>query len=65
MSKKVTKKPAVTVASFMRDLIRKGKTNEQIFSAAKRKFGIGEEKKHYPAWYRAQLKRKARGWKGA
>ncbi len=54
---KSTKKPVVTVASFMRDLISKGKTNEQVFAAAKKKFRIGDEKKHYPGWYRAQLKR--------
>lgn len=55
-----TKKPTkarVTVASFMRDLISKGKTNEQVFAAAQKRFGIGDEKKHYPGWYRAQLKR--------
>lgn len=67
MSKK-TKKPTkarVTVASFMRDLISKGKTNEEVFAAAKRRFGIGDEKKHYPGWYRSQLKRAKRSRKAA
>lgn len=54
---KPAKEKAETVASFMRRLITEGKTNEEVFTAAVAKFGIGEEKKHYPSWYRCQLRR--------
>jgi hypothetical protein len=60
------KKPKATVASFMRDLISRKKTNEQVFAAARKAFGakvITDAKKGYPAWYRAQMKRDAK--KGA
>lgn len=57
---KPAKEKAETVASFMRRLIVEGKTNEEVFTEAVAKFGIGEEKKHYPSWYRCQLKRTAK-----
>jgi hypothetical protein len=60
------KRPKATVASFMRDLIAKKKTNEQIFALARKAFGakvITDDKKHYPGWYRSQMKRDAK--KGA
>ncbi len=57
------KKPRVTVASLMKSLISKGKTNEQIFAAARKEFGasvVTDAKRHWPQWYRAQLKRDAK-----
>lgn len=59
------KEPRVTVASFMRDLIKGGKSNEEVFAAAQKKFGIGEEKKHYPSWYRCEMRRSANAAKKA
>lgn len=52
-------KTTETVASFMRRLITEGKSNEEVFKAASKKFGIGEEKKTYPSWYRSEMKRTA------
>lgn len=59
-AKKASKasEPRVTVASFIRALIIEGKENTDIFEAAVKRFGIGEDKKHYPSWYRSELKRK-------
>jgi predicted solute-binding protein len=55
----------VTVASFMRDLIKAGKSNEEVFAAAQKKFGIGEDKKHYPSWYRCEMRRRSNAEKKA
>ncbi len=52
-----TKKPRVTVASFMREQITAGYSNEEVFAAAKKMFDIGDDKKHYPSWYRCEMKR--------
>lgn len=63
--KESAKELRVTVASFMRDLIKGGKSNEEVFAAAQKKFGIGEEKKHYPSWYRCEMRRSANAAKKA
>lgn len=67
MRRALAGKPAVrvTVASFMRELIAAGKDNDAVFEAAKKKFGIGEDKKHYPSWYRCQMRRDANAKKKA
>lgn len=54
-----------TVAAFMRRLIGEGKSNEEVFTAAQKVYSIGEEKKHYPSWYRCEMKRKAAAEKPA
>lgn len=57
-----TDKPAKvekeSCSSVCRDLIRAGKTNAEIWAIVKTKFNLGDNKKHYPAWYRADLARK-------
>lgn len=55
------KEARVTISSFARDLILNGKTNDQIFAALQKEFGtdrIDYSKRHYPAWYRCELRRK-------
>lgn len=47
----------VTVSSMARDMILRGKTNEQVWDALKSNFKLDDSKKHYPGWYRAALKR--------
>ncbi len=47
-----------TVSSVARDLIRAGKTNDEVFAALQAEFKLGADKKSYPAWYRSDLKRK-------
>ena len=56
---KAAKEKTVTLASFMRGLIEAGKNNDEVFAAAVKEFGIGDEKKHYPSWYRSEMKRKS------
>lgn len=50
------KEPRVTVASTARDMVRAGKTNEEIWAVLQKDFGLDDSKKHYPAWYRNQVK---------
>lgn len=49
-----------SVAQAARTLVLAGKTNEQVLDALIAKFPGFDvaKKKHYPAWYRAELKRK-------
>jgi hypothetical protein len=35
-----------------------GKTNEEVWNVIKAQFNLDDKKKGYPAWYRANLKRK-------
>lgn len=61
---KVAKKPKekrITISSLCRDMILDGATNDQIFTALQEKYGeerFGPDKRHYPAWYRCELRRK-------
>ena len=48
----------VSVASFMRDLILAGHTNEEVWKAAQAAYGLDAKKRGYPAWYRTELRRK-------
>ena len=47
-----------TVASVARGMIIAGATDEAVFSVLVTQFQVGDEKKHYPSWYRSQLVRK-------
>lgn len=55
--KEKPKPPRVTVAGTIRDLIKGGKTNDEIWSAVKKMFHLNDTKKHYPGWYRSEAKR--------
>jgi hypothetical protein len=46
-----------SLAARARELILAGKDNDAVFVVLQREFGISEQKKHYPSWYRSQLKR--------
>jgi hypothetical protein len=54
-------KPVATrpmgVGQLARDLILAGRTNQEIWVALKQRFNLDDSKKHYPSWYRCQLKR--------
>ena len=45
------------VSSMARDLILAGKTNQEVWAAIKEAFNLDDSKKHYPSWYRCELKR--------
>jgi hypothetical protein len=54
---KVEKEPRVTVSSEIRRLILEGKTNQEVWTVVAAKYRLDASKKHYPTWYRCQLKR--------
>lgn len=47
-----------SVASVARELILAGLDNAAVFTKLHEQFGLDDGKKHYPAWYRSDLKRK-------
>lgn len=46
-----------SVAGVIRKLILEGMDNKAIHEVMKRDFGHDEDKAHYPAWYRSQMRR--------
>ncbi len=49
-----------TVSSTTRALIRAGKTNAEVWEIIKSQFNLDDSKRHYPSWYRSEMKRTAR-----
>lgn len=49
-----------TVSAVARQLILEGKSNADVWSALKSQFNLDDSKKHYAAWYRAELRRAGR-----
>lgn len=47
-----------SISHVARELILSGKTNLEVWVLLKETFGLDESKRHYPTWYRAELKRK-------
>jgi len=56
-AKQMTK---ATVSSRARGLILAGKSNDEVWAAIKSEFKLSDGKKHYPSWYRAQLRRQGK-----
>lgn len=50
----------ISCSSVARDLIRAGKTNTEVWVAIKEQFKLSDDKRHYPTWYRSQMKRSAK-----
>lgn len=48
---------SASIFQVAKNLIVSGKTNAEVWAALKAQFGCTDTKKHYPAWYRAKLKR--------
>lgn len=46
------------ISQTARDLILAGKTNMEVWALLQAQFGLDDSKKHYPTWYRSELKRK-------
>jgi hypothetical protein len=63
---KVVKAPASTetkskrtgISATARELILAGKTNQEVWAELKQQFDLDDSKKHYPTWYRCEMKRK-------
>lgn len=53
-------KPTKTkgVSAVARELILAGRTNQEVWAVIKEAFNLDDSKKHYPTWYRCELKRK-------
>jgi len=45
------------VSHMARELILAGKTNQEVWALIKEAFNLDDSKKHYPSWYRCELKR--------
>lgn len=48
----------ISCSSVAKDLILAGKTNQEVWDVISKQFKLDATKKHYPTWYRCQLKRK-------
>ena len=49
-----------TVSSVARVLLLAGATTDEVWEALKEQFKLSDGKKHYPSWYRAQLRRQGK-----
>jgi hypothetical protein len=52
---KTTKKTGISATA--RELILSGKTNQEVWEVLKQQFNLNDSKKHYPTWYRCEMKR--------
>ena len=52
------RKAGITISSTCRNMVINGCTNEEIWDVLRRLFNAGENQRHYPAWYRAEVNRK-------
>lgn len=46
------------ISATARALILAGKTNQEVWAELKQQFNLNDSKKHYPTWYRCEMKRK-------
>ena len=53
-----TKSKRTGISATARELILAGKTNQEVWAELKAQFNLDDSKKHYPTWYRCEMKRK-------
>ena len=53
-----TKPKRTGISATARELILAGKTNQEVWAELKQQFDLDDSKKHYPTWYRCEMKRK-------
>lgn len=54
----VVKQPkAEGISATARAMILDGKTNQEVWEALQAKFSLDQTKRHYPTWYRCEMKR--------
>jgi hypothetical protein len=46
-----------TISTMARELILDGKTNQEVWEVLQAKFNLDDSKRHYPTWYRCEMKR--------
>lgn len=51
------KTPRTGVSAVARGLIATGKTNAEVWAVLQEQFSLDDSKKHYPSWYRSEMKR--------
>jgi len=56
-SKTATKTSREGISSFARQMISDGSTNQEVWAALVEKFNLDDSKRHYPTWYRCEMKR--------
>lgn len=47
-----------SISQTARDMILAGKTNEEVWAALQQLFNLDHSKRHYPTWYRCEMRRK-------
>lgn len=45
------------ISATARELILSGKTNQEVWEILKQQFNLDDSKRHYPTWYRCEMKR--------
>ena len=45
------------ISATARELILSGKTNQEVWEVLKQQFNLDDSKRHYPTWYRCEMKR--------
>ena len=60
VAKLVSKVKRQTISSLTEELIIAGKQNHEVWSAIKERFKLGDDKKHYPSWFRSRLRRQGK-----
>jgi hypothetical protein len=45
------------ISATARSLILDGKTNQEVWGILKERFNLDDSKRHYPTWYRCEMKR--------
>jgi hypothetical protein len=45
------------ISATARELILSGKTNQEVWEVLQQQFNLNDSKKHYPTWYRCEMKR--------
>lgn len=45
------------ISATARELILSGKTNQEVWEVLKQQFNLNDSKRHYPTWYRCEMKR--------
>jgi hypothetical protein len=54
------KPPKLSISGLAEQLLLAGKSNAETWAALKERFKLGDDKKHYPSWFRSRLRRQGR-----
>lgn len=49
-----------SISQLAEELLLAGRTNPEVWAELKAKFRLGDDKKHYPSWFRSRLRRQGR-----